>query len=462
MKKSFKKNLLILLIFIHQMIVAITFTTNQPGGNSFKNINVEVGKQYQLKFDLLHQSTNNVRIQILEGTSVLVDESNLIDGFHVYAFTPSSTVVTLKFIREDNDNISRDFKVDNLVYEEVSIATIPVVSNHTVGQKEYELTDHLGNVRVVIRDIKVNDSLTVVSAIDYLPFGMEARIYSNGVDVRYGFNGKEDDIEWDKQDYGMRTFDPKLCRFISLDPIARKFAYLTPYQFASNTPILATDLDGLEACVEKTIVDGKVTAIHLVIDVQVINESKGQLTDEEVMMRALEIKKATEATFSGTVQIDGQAVPVTVDVNLTLVPSGSQADFAMVFKPIANDDKDLIGNTAEQGNSGNESANLIEIRTTQIENPDKKGDLLEIDGEYVGTSGAHEIGHALGLGHIKQKIINLMNPANDRNITMQQRVIAADQRLKMINLVDKQHSKSEEKRLKKEAKQKKKDAEKNN
>jgi hypothetical protein len=55
-----------------------------------------------------------------------------------------------------------------------------------------------------------------------------------------------------------------------------------------------------------------------------------------------------------------------------------------------------------------------------------------------------------------------MNPANDRNITMQQRVIAADQRLKMINLVDKQHSKSEEKRLKKEAKQKKKDAEKNN
>lgn len=32
-----------------------------------------------------------------------------------------------------------------------------------------------------------------------------------------------------------------------MDPIAKKFAYLTPYQFASNTPIVAIDMDGLEA-----------------------------------------------------------------------------------------------------------------------------------------------------------------------------------------------------------------------
>lgn len=368
-------------------------------------------------------------------------------------------VCALKFIREDNYNVSRYFEISNLLYEEITPVT-QMESNHELGKKEYELTDHLGNVRAVVSDRRMNDSIVISNAVDYLPFGMVARSYTDGMETRFGFNGKEDDSEWDKQDYGMRIYDPKLCRFISVDPIARKFAYLTSYQFASNTPIVATDLDGLEACVEKTIVNGKVTAIHLVIDVQIINKTEGQLTDDQVMARALEIKKATEATFSGTVQIDGQAVPVTVEVNLSLVPSGSKADFAIVFKPLANDDKDLIGNTAEQGNSGNESANLIEIRTTQIENPDKKGDILEIEGEYVGTSGAHEIGHALGLGHIKQEIINLMNPANDRNITMQQRVITEDQRLKMINLVDKQHSKSEEKRLKKEAKEKKRDAKK--
>lgn len=38
-----------------------------------------------------------------------------------------------------------------------------------------------------------------------------------------------------------------LARFISVDPLTKKYPELTPYQFASNTPIQAIDLDGLEA-----------------------------------------------------------------------------------------------------------------------------------------------------------------------------------------------------------------------
>lgn len=38
-----------------------------------------------------------------------------------------------------------------------------------------------------------------------------------------------------------------LIRFISVDPLTKKYPELTPYQFASNTPIQAIDLDGLEA-----------------------------------------------------------------------------------------------------------------------------------------------------------------------------------------------------------------------
>ncbi len=45
----------------------------------------------------------------------------------------------------------------------------------------------------------------------------------------------------------MRMYDTRLGRFFSVDPITHKYPYLTPYQFASNTPIQATDLDGLEA-----------------------------------------------------------------------------------------------------------------------------------------------------------------------------------------------------------------------
>jgi len=39
----------------------------------------------------------------------------------------------------------------------------------------------------------------------------------------------------------------KSSRFLSVDPLTSSFAMLTPYQFASNTPIAAIDLDGLEA-----------------------------------------------------------------------------------------------------------------------------------------------------------------------------------------------------------------------
>lgn len=45
----------------------------------------------------------------------------------------------------------------------------------------------------------------------------------------------------------MRIYDLRLGRFLSVDPIGSKYPMLTPYQFASNTPIQAIDLDGLEA-----------------------------------------------------------------------------------------------------------------------------------------------------------------------------------------------------------------------
>lgn len=52
--------------------------------------------------------------------------------------------------------------------------------------------------------------------------------------------------EGNQQDYGMRIYDPRLGRFLSVDPITSQYPQLTPYQFASNRPIDGIDLDGLE------------------------------------------------------------------------------------------------------------------------------------------------------------------------------------------------------------------------
>jgi len=41
--------------------------------------------------------------------------------------------------------------------------------------------------------------------------------------------------------------DPRIGRFFAVDPLTRKYPYLTPYQFSSNQPIHTTELEGLES-----------------------------------------------------------------------------------------------------------------------------------------------------------------------------------------------------------------------
>ena len=70
---------------------------------------------------------------------------------------------------------------------------------------------------------------------------------------RFSFNGKENDNEvkgiGNFQDYGMRNFDNRLCRFLRVDPATKKYPELSSYQFASNSPISGIDLDGLELAI---------------------------------------------------------------------------------------------------------------------------------------------------------------------------------------------------------------------
>ncbi len=142
------------------------------------------------------------------------------------------------------------------------------VYNSRRGEKFFELSNHLGNVLTTVSDKKVGVDLSpadgsydyyeadVVSAMDYAPFGMElvGRAYSSPK-YRYGFNGKEKDDEVKgsgaQYDYGFRIYDPRVGRFLSVDPLTQSYPWYTPYQFAGNKPTIAIDLDGLE---EKTII----------------------------------------------------------------------------------------------------------------------------------------------------------------------------------------------------------------
>jgi RHS repeat-associated protein len=65
---------------------------------------------------------------------------------------------------------------------------------------------------------------------------------------RYGFNGKENDNEvkgaGNQQDYGMRIYDPRLGRFLSVDPLTSGQPFYSPYNYAGNKPIVSIDRNG--------------------------------------------------------------------------------------------------------------------------------------------------------------------------------------------------------------------------
>jgi RHS repeat-associated protein len=128
-----------------------------------------------------------------------------------------------------------------------------------LSSRKYELTDHLGNIRTLVTDIKLStitatvaDNFTpeVVSVQNYYPFGMEipGRSWSAGAKYRYGFNGKENDqseSEMRLSDFGARIYNRGLGRFLSVDPLSGSFPEASGYQFAGNNPVRYIDHQGL-------------------------------------------------------------------------------------------------------------------------------------------------------------------------------------------------------------------------
>lgn len=47
--------------------------------------------------------------------------------------------------------------------------------------------------------------------------------------------------------YKWRNYDPAIARFMSIDPLTEEYEDYTPYQFSSNQPVHAKELEGLES-----------------------------------------------------------------------------------------------------------------------------------------------------------------------------------------------------------------------
>jgi RHS repeat-associated protein len=163
----------------------------------------------------------------------------------------------------------------------------------TLGDKRYELKNHLGNVLSVITDRKIavdnvsyvpgngtyisapsNNQLylqvttgtfiqmsnpdlkvdyytaEIVKSTEYSCYGVELNEwgYINVESYRYGFQDQETDKElWGGAvSYLYRIEDPRLGRFFSVDPLAPEYAYNSPYAFSENRVLDGIELEGAE------------------------------------------------------------------------------------------------------------------------------------------------------------------------------------------------------------------------
>lgn len=129
---------------------------------------------------------------------------------------------------------------------------IPVYAESRIGYYrrltntyQYELNDHLGNVRVVINGNKLsNGEVDVVSYADYYPYGTTLTLQS-GADYRNGFQGQyaEADNVTGWNNFELRMYDPEIGRWMSTDPAGQHYS---PYVGMGNTPVLNVDPDGGE------------------------------------------------------------------------------------------------------------------------------------------------------------------------------------------------------------------------
>ncbi|OWP82669.1 hypothetical protein BWK59_14625 [Flavobacterium davisii] len=127
-----------------------------------------------------------------------------------------------------------------------------------VGDKNYELTNHLGNVLSVITDRKlfIGNSANnftfmpdVLSYNDYYPFGsLIPNRHGSSTAYRYGFNGMEKDDELkgegNSYDLGLRIFDPRIARMFKIDPRSKEYPWQSPYVYHRNSPLASIDYLG--------------------------------------------------------------------------------------------------------------------------------------------------------------------------------------------------------------------------
>jgi RHS repeat-associated protein len=133
---------------------------------------------------------------------------------------------------------------------------------------------------------------------------------------RYGFNGMEKDDELkgngNSLDFGARIYDSRVSRFLSRDPLQKKYPFYTPYLFSRNTPIWTIDVGGLEG--EPATIEKKVSVMIIIVSASEIkndynNQTRYSFDQTEVFIATdIESAAASMKAFLGDREVSNLVI----------------------------------------------------------------------------------------------------------------------------------------------------------
>ena len=268
----------------------------------------------------------------------------------------------------------------------------------------YYNQDHLGNIREV-----VNASGSVQQVTNYYPFGAPYA-ESTAADFQpYKYNGKELDKMHglNTYDYGARQHDPILGRWDRIDPLCEKYYSLSPYNYCGNSPIYNIDPDGRDYGVSVDSINNTIT---------IKAKYYARSNSYESAQDAVDMINSQSGIFS--YEVEGKSYTVNFALEAIDINSNEIADLNMT---IMND------------NTG--YSNTYEVRSDDdpkfSSNPNLNGTTAGGKSVFIKNSrintetGAHEIGHTLGLLHNTSGLMTAESSSISRNAFLQKSDVKA-------------------------------------